>query len=352
MMESLVPFLRCPVTRAKLELAVISTTQKKYDGHFARIVNEGFLFADNGKWFYPVIAGIPRLTVEAFLEYQSFCVWHLPGYSTRRDQLMDEYPGLINYVLKKNHRTKKSFTQEWSVFDYNTDKTWDADADGMLHRFLDETKETIASLHQKIIFDAGCGHGLLNQLIAQRGAIVLGMDFSRSIERAFDQNNFSNAFFIQGDIQFPPVAFEYFDIVHSSGVLICTNNTELSFSCIDPCVKLGGKLSVWLYHPRKDFIHTMFNLIRRFTSKLPPRLQYYMYMFTLLPVSFIVKRIKGNKQNRREMMIDILDWFSPQFRWEHTTDEATTWYAKRNYLDIEVTTTGTFGFNILGIKAN
>jgi hypothetical protein len=151
-------------------------------------------------------------------------------------------------------------------------------------------------------------------------------------------------------VQFPPVAFEKFDIVHSSGVLICTNNTELSFSCIEPCVKPGGKLSVWLYHPRKDFIHNLFNYIRRFTSRLPLRLQYYLYAVTIFPLSFMVKRLKGNKQNPREMMIDILDWFSPEFRWEHEADEAASWFYKRKYSSVQVTTKDLFGYNIIGEK--
>jgi hypothetical protein len=40
-------------------------------------------------------------------------------------------------------------------------------------------------------------------------------------------------------------------------------------------------------------------------------------MVTIFPIAFFVKRLKGNKQNSREMMIDILDWLSPEFRWEH-----------------------------------
>src|SRR5438045_4513302 len=118
---------------------------------------------------------------------------------------------------------------------------------------------------------------MLNQYIAEAGATVIGMDFSLSIQKANDQNTSKSSFFIQGDVQFPPVAFEYFDIVHCSGVLIHTNNTELSFSCIEPCVKKGGKLSVWLYHPRKNFIHKFFNFTRKFTSRLPARVQYYLY---------------------------------------------------------------------------
>jgi hypothetical protein len=87
--------------------------------------------------------------------------------------------------------------------------------------------------------------------------------------------------FSAGRVQYPPLQFEKFDIVHSSGVLICTNNSELTFSKISPCVKKDGKLSVWLYHPRKDFVHNAFNFLRNYSSKLPIKVQYYLYLFTL-----------------------------------------------------------------------
>src|SRR5581483_916478 len=121
----------------------------------------------------------------------------------------------IAYALKKNTHTKKSFAQEWSIFDYQKTKTWDADHQQMFERFLRETDESEASLNNKFIFDAGCGNGLLNQFIARCGAVILGMDLSQSVERAYQQNKQPNALFIQGDVQFPPVAFEKFDIVHS-----------------------------------------------------------------------------------------------------------------------------------------
>lgn len=348
MQSSLLPLLRCPVTRSPLRMQVIRSTDASQQ-HGSATIEEAILFA-NRDWFYPVIKGIPRLIVEAFEVYQPFLQQHLPDYAQRSQSLQQQYGGLLQYVHKKNHHTRQSFSQEWGLFNYDKDKVWDADHSGMLQRFLQETDETEESLKNKLIFDAGCGNGLLNQFVAQCGAQILGMDFSQSIERAHQQNRNPNAFFIQGDVQFPPVAFEAFDIVHSSGVLICTNNTELSFSCIEPCVKKGGKLSVWLYHPRKDRIHNLFNFIRRFTSKLPVKGQYYLYAVTLLPVSYIVKRIKGNKQNTREMMIDILDWFSPEFRWEHEQDESASWFSKRKYANVKVTTTDLFGYNITGIK--
>jgi SAM-dependent methyltransferase len=222
---------------------------------------------------------------------------------------------------------------------------------GLLQRFLTETGETTESLRGKNILDVGCGNGLLNQHIAACGAFIVGIDISLSIERAFANNRSRNALFIQADMQYPPFAPGSFDLIHASGSLHHTNNTEYSFSCLVPLLKKGGKMSTWLYHPRKEAIHNMINKTRNVTSKLPFTLQSAIYRFILFPVSFLVKRMKGNRQNKREMMIDILDWFSPEFRWEHRPEEVAQWYAKRKFADIQTTTVDHWGFNITGIKS-
>jgi len=349
MLEKYLSFLVCPVTRSALRLHKISVKTKMFSSGEKEIISEGILYADND-WFYPVIDGVPRLLIESFLDQEEFLKANLSDYESRKQYLLKNYSVIIQQAVKKNNRTKKSFEMEWGLFNYEEDKTWELQGEDLLERFLKETNETKGSLRGKLIFDAGCGNGQLNQHIARCGAIVIGMDLSRSVERAFLNNKEENAFFLQGDVQFPPLQFEKFDIVHSSGVLICTNDSELTFSRIEPCVKTNGKLSVWLYHPRKNFVHNSFNFLRSYSSKLPIKVQYYLYMFTLFPASYIVKKIKGNKQNPREMMIAIMDWFSPEFRWEHTPEEATTWFTKRNFSDVKVTTIDTFGFNIIGKK--
>jgi SAM-dependent methyltransferase/uncharacterized protein YbaR (Trm112 family) len=349
MLEKYLSFLVCPVTRSALRLHIISVKTKIFSSGEKEIIIEGILFADKD-WFYPVIDGVPRLLIESFLDHEDFLSANLSDYECRKEYLLKNYPDIIQQAIKKNKRTKKSFEMEWGLFDYEEDKTWELKGEDLLERFLKETDETKVSLHGKLIFDAGCGNGQLNQYIARCGAVVVGMDLSRSVERAFFNNKEENAFFLQGDVQFPPLQFEKFDIVHSSGVLICTNDSELTFSKIAPFVRKDGKLSVWLYHPRKNLIHNSFNFLRNYTSKLPIKVQYYLYSFTLLPLSYVVKKIKGNKQNAREMMIAIMDWFSPEFRWEHTHEEAAGWFTKRNFRDVKVTTTDTFGFNIIGKK--
>ena len=349
MLEKYLSILVCPVTRSALRLHKISVKTKMFGSGKKEIISEGILFADKD-WFYPVIDGVPRLLIESFLDHEEFLKANLSDHENRKEYLLKNYSEIIQQAVRKNSRTKRSFEMEWGLFNYDEDKTWELQGEDLLARFLKETDETKESLRDKSIFDAGCGNGQLNQHIARCGAVVVGMDLSRSVERAFLNNKEENAFFLQGDVQYPPLQFENFDIVHSSGVLICTNNSELTFSRIEPCLKKNGKLSVWLYHPRKNFVHNSFNFLRNYTSKLPIKVQYYLYLLTLFPASYVVKKIKGNKQNAREMMIAIMDWFSPEFRWEHTPEEAATWFTKRNFSDVKVTTTDTFGFNIIGKK--
>ncbi len=342
-------WLRCPVTRKELRCVIIEKIEKQMDGVRCEVIQTAILYADD-LWFYPVIDGIPRLIVEACVDYQVFLKQYVIDYNTRMQKIWKQYGAFLKLVIKNNSHTKQSFSQEWSLYNYDTDKTWDMDATGMIQRFLKETDETLSSIKGKFVFDAGCGNGKLNLMLALEGIKNVAMDFSLSILRAHEQNTSKHVLFVQGDVQFPPVPFQAFDITHSSGVLIATRSTELSLSCIEATVKPGGKLSTWSYQPRKDFIHNTFNQVRKASSKLPVRIQYYLYYATLLPFSYAIKRVKGNKQNTREMMIDILDWFSPQFRWEHTKAEVEVWYMKRNYHSIKVTDDNMWGFNMTGIK--
>ena len=51
-------------------------------------------------------------------------------------------------------------------------------------------------------------------------------------------------------------------------------------------------------------------------------------------------------------MVDILDWFTPKFRSEHSHNEVEAWFLKRNFYNIQITTDGMFIFNIIAIKSD
>src|SRR6266540_3868162 len=135
MKERDIHILRCPATRTSMQLKIISLTKKIYDNCEEDIINEGILFSEGG-WIYPVIGGIPRLLIEAFEDYRSFFYKYLPDYKERKSLLQNKYKGLVRYAINKNRRTKKSFSQEWKLYDFEKDKTWNEDAPGMLQRFF------------------------------------------------------------------------------------------------------------------------------------------------------------------------------------------------------------------------
>ncbi len=340
----------CPITQEKLELIILKKSIKTLDGIEVEIIEEGIL--TSGICFYPIIKGIPRLIIEAIYDYRNFLKVHVENFVKKEKLFFDIHKKTIDEAVKKNKRTKESFKLEWKFFNYDEDKTWNAAPEKMLERFLEETAETKFNLSNKLILDVGCGNGLLDGLIAKENATVIAFDFSLSIEKAFEQNTHSKVILVQADVQHPPFKKNIFDIVHASGILIHTNNTELSFNCLTPLVKLSGKLSCWLYHPRKDFIHNTFNFIRKYSSKLPLKFQIILYAVFLFPISFILKKLKGNKQNWREMMVDILDWMTTEFRWEHTSEEVTNWFLNNNFNQVKVTTKELFGFNIIGKRVN
>src|SRR5450432_2576523 len=135
MQHKLLEILRCPVTRSKLTIQIIKETTSTFGELMISTIEEGILFAGKD-WFFPVIKGIPRLCVEAFLDYSDFLKINMNDYTSRKENILSQYGDILHYVLKKNKRTKESFTREWSVYNYEKDKTWDAGDDAMLNRFL------------------------------------------------------------------------------------------------------------------------------------------------------------------------------------------------------------------------
>src|SRR4051812_11145686 len=102
MLEKLIDLIKCPVTKSPLKLQKISCRTKVFDHAENEIVWEGILFSESGGWFYPIISGIPRLLVEAFLDYSEFLNQHLPEYGNMRNSLLAGNDELIRYVVEKN----------------------------------------------------------------------------------------------------------------------------------------------------------------------------------------------------------------------------------------------------------
>ena len=98
MTNNLLALLRCPVTREVLTLEVIARGIKKYDGADKEIITEGIL--RSSECIYPVIQGIPRLTVEAFLDYEEFLTRHVHEFEKIKKGIELKYKGLLKFVAK------------------------------------------------------------------------------------------------------------------------------------------------------------------------------------------------------------------------------------------------------------
>src|SRR5882757_6126074 len=104
MFENLLEIIRCPVTRSKLEMTVISRKKKLFSDGEKEIVWEGILYGEDN-WLYPIINGIPRLIVEAFTDYEKFLSQHVNDFAARKKLLEEKYPRFLKYVRRKNAHT-------------------------------------------------------------------------------------------------------------------------------------------------------------------------------------------------------------------------------------------------------
>lgn len=349
MQRNLLNLLLCPIDKNNLELQVFKTENRKYPQKTVEEIMEGLLISGSG-FIYPIVGGVPRMQLDAFLEYGDMISLNYRDYEAVKNTLLENYGYIINQVIKKTKKTKKSFSQEWKIFKYEGDKTWGFTKDVRKKRFLDEIDFTKEELAGKTLLDVGCGNGVLTNAIADYDVLTIGIDVSYSIERAFQNNDNPNAHFIQCDLQNPPFIANFFDIVYSTGVIHHTNNTELSFSCLTPLVKPNGRLYVWLYKPEKDLRHRAIVQVRKFTHRLPIWLQYPLYLLFLVPWGLLKERLRGKKLSWREQLINYFDVLSCEFRYEHTPDEVKIWYLKRSFSNLKVTVIEYLGFGIYGDK--
>lgn len=353
MQYELLDYLRCPLTKTTLKFKLISEIKKSYTGSDIDEINEGLLFSESG-FVFPIIKGIPRMLIESMYDYEHFIRKNLLNYNEYKEKVEKEFSGLLDYCKQKNKKTKISFDLEWHFLNKEkNDKIWHDNLSDLPKVFMLETGEDITYFKGKSVLDIGSGHGLMTSTIARFSKHAIGVEMTNAVENAFKINKNKNAFYVQGDLQFLPFNELTFDVLYSSGVIHHTNNTELSLSLIEPVLKHGGKICLWLYHPQKNTIHGLSLSLRKITRRLPARIALIFLIIFIFPFSYLIKKIKNkNPPNYREEIIDLLDGFTPQFRFETPHDLAKVWLLRRKYSDIKITTSNQYGFSIAAEKEN
>lgn len=139
-------------------------------------------------------------------------------------------------------------------------------------------------LRGKKVLDLCCGIGRLSKYLAQKGAMVYGVDLAPMLERAKEENNHSNIRYIASSMFDVDIKSSYFDYVLSVGCIanVCDTNEELQniietisislkrdgpFLSMDPFHKHLAFLSRPCRHSVKEIIHTGkengLNLVKR-----------------------------------------------------------------------------------------
>jgi SAM-dependent methyltransferase len=296
----------------------------------------------------PIVAGVPRMIRNAVAEYGDFYYRHrqfigsLDGLSETARRLGRVDPRVFD------RRSFESFSLQWSKYEYE-DRTWfKDDADQRREEFLYNMQLSADDLNGKLVLDAGCGNGRLTAAVARYGAEVVGMDFSRSVERAAANAGSAagpNAaiHFVQGKVLEPPFAPATFGHIHTSGVLHHTPDPLGAFRRFVALVEPGGRAYVQLYRRRRDLVGQVNRVMRVFTPRLPVRLLWWLCN-AAVPIHsalvYLVARCRGEKTqifkaSRRERALSMFDNYSPPYQFRYTPEEVRRMFTDAGLTDIQ-----------------
>lgn len=257
MNERLLQFLCCPLCGREPRLGA---SDKGHMGNGA-LHEEPFLKCSCGV-MYPVIGGVPR-----FVEWPRAresgrgLQIALPSRATCSPTSQFQSTGDYDDI-------RKSFSKEWSAFDYSTDKTWGWTLEQRKQIFLEDMALAPEQVRGKTLLDAGCGNGMLTAALGTLGMEVIGMDLNDMLGAANQNKNRAagtfadHVHFVQGNLVAPPLKHNAFDLIYCSGVIHHTPNPRETFSRLVGLVKPGGRLYVWVYGKRNVMVRLFMTIGR------------------------------------------------------------------------------------------
>ncbi len=124
----------------------------------------------------------------------------------------------------------------------------------------------------RLVLDAGCGYGRHAYFAARFGAEVIALDSSGDAVGAAAENTRSSSrvHAIQGSVYQPPLREGIVDLCYSYGVLHHLDDPDAAFEALGATVRTGGRLSLWVYGPRKGLTLHVSNALRGATAGMSP----------------------------------------------------------------------------------
>jgi SAM-dependent methyltransferase len=205
--------------------------------------------------------------------------------------------------------------------------------------FQAKTGVSPADLDGLRVLDAGCGGGRYSRLAGEAGAEVVGVDHTPAVEKAAELcRRLARVSFLQADLKRLPLEEASFDFAFSIGVMHHDADTRAVFDAVAKMVRPGGRLSVWLYRRNQWWQEALNNLLRRRTTRMPPRMlerwcRFGAWLGGIPLVNRTLNKIVNfsNHPDRENRICDTFDWYAPQFQHHHTTAELCDWFRAAGY---------------------
>jgi uncharacterized protein YbaR (Trm112 family)/2-polyprenyl-3-methyl-5-hydroxy-6-metoxy-1,4-benzoquinol methylase len=308
-------------------------------------VESGVLTCPDCRRAYPIVDGIPRMLPDSWQEHSGRLAFDAGVGSAARPAAERE----IREFRAAQADIRASFGFEWlryRVTEFPENARF----------FRDSTGLTRADLEGRLVLDAGCGMGRFAEVAAGLGAEVVGLDLSRSVERAWrETRRRRSVHFVQGDLLNPPFRREVFEVVYSLGVLHHTRDTRRAFSALCPLLEPGGEIAIWVYHRfqpeipvgwHKRAFEALAEIVsdgtRAITTRLPHRLLHALCL-SAVPLGWLKGKVAASRPLRyllwplllppvsahpdpRVRVCDTFDWLSPRYQWKHTSAEVRGWF--------------------------
>ena len=230
----------------------------------------------------------------------------------------------------------ESFGHQWTTFEVAHD-----DED----RATFEAKTGIAlnQLRGMRVLDAGCGGGRYSKICGENGAVVVGADHTRAVDKARNLcAHLLDVHFVQADLKQLPLEQASFDFVFSIGVMHHDANTRAVFDAVAKMVKPGGRYSVWLYRRNQWWQELINTGLRALTSRLPAAvLMPFCHLGAILGSIPMVNRTLNKVVNfsahpsYENRVCDTFDWWAPRFQYHHTVDELRGWFAEAGFSQLK-----------------
>ena len=306
--SQLIDCLIDPATGSDLDLKIT----KQENG---RIIDGQLISRASGAVF-PIVRGIPRFVDHTASNEESF------GYQWHRWPTVQYEP-------------------------YNKGKPMEGHTRGMWEKITAQS----GTLDGQVVGDFGCGAGRFVEVARSKGAKVIALDLSDSVEVAGAQfANDPGVLVVQGSVLNPPIRPASLDGAFSIGVLHHTPAPRTGLLNMAGCVKPGGWLSISVYGKGGYYDFPVVNLYRRLFKTLwpvfGPRAP-LVYSYTAVGLAWPVRRLRSVRRVIKVALpsvtlpdwdwsvLDTFDSVTPTHQSAHESYEVFQWFKDANLCQIE-----------------